>query len=264
MAARRAPGGARLGHYRRSGTTGCVPAGLYFVNTPAPPELDHLRSDAGRAICRYSIRASASTRSLLRRFHTPTRFARWLPSPHVMLWPGYLRHCTRVHLAARRGCGSRCPRAGRVDRGLGRDERRGCRATMAFNGLWPTMLVSRRLPGYERPLRLGRAHRRTGGARGRLHRAVPGADFFSTTTHTGGWRWLKDQIDQNRHAFLRQRGIEGPCPGRSSAGTASTVRRPSRATYAPEVLPERHVLRRVPRPGERRMIPGHGRLHLLL
>ena len=90
-----------FGHYRELGNEpGAYLAGLYFVNAPAPPELDHLRSDCQPSHVtlldpRVGFNALAldgdpninETRTLV-----PV-------AGQLMLWPGYLRHCSRVHLA---------------------------------------------------------------------------------------------------------------------------------------------------------------------
>jgi hypothetical protein len=90
-----------FGAYRELGNEpGAYLAGLYFVNAPAPPELDHLRSDCQPSHVtlldpRVGFNALAldgdpnfnETRTLV-----PV-------AGMLMLWPGYLRHCSRVHLA---------------------------------------------------------------------------------------------------------------------------------------------------------------------
>lgn len=90
-----------FGHYRElANAPGAYLAGLYFVNAPAPPELEHLRSDCLASHLtlvdpRVGFNALAlegdpnfdETRTLV-----PV-------AGQLMLWPGYLRHCSRVHLA---------------------------------------------------------------------------------------------------------------------------------------------------------------------
>jgi hypothetical protein len=90
-----------FGQYRElANEPGAYLAGLYFVNAPAPPELDHLRSDCQPSHIslldpRVGFNALAlegdpnfnETRTLV-----PV-------AGQLMLWPGYLRHCSRVHLA---------------------------------------------------------------------------------------------------------------------------------------------------------------------
>jgi hypothetical protein len=90
-----------FGQYRElANEPGAYLAGLYFVNAPARPELDHLRSDSLASHLtlldpRVGFNALAlegdpnfnETRTLV-------------PVPGMlMLWPGYLRHTSRVHLA---------------------------------------------------------------------------------------------------------------------------------------------------------------------
>jgi hypothetical protein len=90
-----------FGQYRELGNEpGAYLAGLYFVNTPAPPELEHLRSDCLASHLtltdpRVGFNALAiqgdpnfdETRTLAPVAGT------------LMLWPGYLRTFSRVHLA---------------------------------------------------------------------------------------------------------------------------------------------------------------------
>ena len=90
-----------FGHYRELGNEpGAYLAGLYFVNAPAPPELDHLRSD-----CRPSHVTLMDPRvgfnSLALEGDPNFDETRTLvPVPGMlMLWPGYLRYCSRVHLS---------------------------------------------------------------------------------------------------------------------------------------------------------------------
>ena len=78
---------------------------------------------------------------------------------------------------------------------------------MAFTGLWPTMLVRRRLPGFDQPT--------TGLAAYIVEQDAREADFtaryqeqnFFAREHPGV-RWLKEQIDQTTAAFLRHVGID--------------------------------------------------------
>lgn len=90
-----------FGQYRElANAPGAYLAGLYFVNAPSAPELDHLRSDCAASHLtlldpRVGFNALAidgdpnlaETRTL-----APV-------AGQLMLWPGYLRHCSRVHLA---------------------------------------------------------------------------------------------------------------------------------------------------------------------
>lgn len=80
---------------------------------------------------------------------------------------------------------------------------------MTFTGLWPTMLVSRRLPGFEKPTAGLAAHileqeTREADYTVRYHEQ----SFFAS--ERPAVRWLKDQVDQTITAFLRHAGIERP------------------------------------------------------
>jgi hypothetical protein len=90
-----------FGHYRELGNEpGAYLAGFYFVNEPAAPELDHLRSD-----CRASHVSLLDPRvgfnALALEGDPNYNESRTIaPAPgKLMLWPGYLRHTSRVHLA---------------------------------------------------------------------------------------------------------------------------------------------------------------------
>lgn len=90
-----------FGHYRELGNEpGAYLAGLYFVNAPAPPELSHLRSD-----CLPSHVSLLDPRvgfNALAPWGDPNLNENCTLVPAagmLLLWPGYLRHCTRVHLA---------------------------------------------------------------------------------------------------------------------------------------------------------------------
>ncbi len=90
-----------FGQYREpANEPGAYLAGLYFVNAPAPPELDHLRSD-----CLPSHVSLLDPRvgfNALALEGDPNFNETRTLSPvagQLMLWPGYLRHCSRVHLA---------------------------------------------------------------------------------------------------------------------------------------------------------------------
>lgn len=78
---------------------------------------------------------------------------------------------------------------------------------MAFNGVWPTMLITRRLPGFERPT--------AGLAAYILEQEAREADYTARyqeqsflSNERPAVRWLKDQINQTTTAFLRHAGIE--------------------------------------------------------
>jgi uncharacterized protein (TIGR02466 family) len=78
---------------------------------------------------------------------------------------------------------------------------------VVFNGLWPTMLVSRRLPGFEQPTEGLAAHIAEQEARETDYTARYQEQDFFASEHPSV-RWLKDQINQTATAFLRQFGIE--------------------------------------------------------
>jgi uncharacterized protein (TIGR02466 family) len=78
---------------------------------------------------------------------------------------------------------------------------------MEFNGLWPTWLVTRRLPGFEAPNAGLAAHIVALEAREtdltvRFHEQ---RFFSSANSHV---RWLKNEIEQTATAFLRQVGVK--------------------------------------------------------
>jgi len=90
-----------FGHYRELGNEpGAYLAGLYFVNAPGKPELTHLRSDcAASHVSLFDPRVGFNALALeddpnFNESRTLVPVAGML-----MLWPGYLRHCSRVHLA---------------------------------------------------------------------------------------------------------------------------------------------------------------------
>jgi len=83
----------------------------------------------------------------------------------------------------------------------------GAAPRVVFNGLWPTMLVSRRLPGFEQPTEGLAAHIAEQEARETDYTARYQEQDFFASEHASV-RWLKDQINQTATAFLRQFGIE--------------------------------------------------------
>lgn len=90
-----------FGHYRELGNApGAYLAGLYFVNAPAPPELAHLRSDclpSHLTLVDPRVGFNALALDGDPNFVESRTLA---PVPGtLMLWPGYLRHYSRVHLA---------------------------------------------------------------------------------------------------------------------------------------------------------------------
>ena len=90
-----------FGHYRELGNDpGAYLAGFYFVNTPAPPELDHLRSDclpSHVSILDPRVGFNALALEGDGNFNESRSL---VPAAGLLtLWPAYLRHCSRVHLA---------------------------------------------------------------------------------------------------------------------------------------------------------------------
>lgn len=83
----------------------------------------------------------------------------------------------------------------------------GAAPRMAFTGVWPTLLVRRRLPGFEAPT--------AGLAELILEQEAREADYtaryqeqnFFSSEHPAV-RWLQGQVDQTITAFLRHVGIE--------------------------------------------------------
>lgn len=83
----------------------------------------------------------------------------------------------------------------------------GAAPRMAFSGVWPTMLIRRRLPGFEKPTAGLAKHIVEQDARVTDHTArYQEQSFFSSERRSV--HWLKDQIDQTATAFLRHAGIE--------------------------------------------------------
>lgn len=83
----------------------------------------------------------------------------------------------------------------------------GATPRMAFTGVWPTLLVKRQLPGFDKPTAGLAAHiieleARKADYTVRYHEQ----SFF--TGERPSVRWLKDQVDQTIAAFLRHAGIE--------------------------------------------------------
>lgn len=90
-----------FGEYRElANEPGAYLAGMYFVNAPPPPELDHLRSDC--AASHLSLLDPRVGFNALALEGDPNFNETRTLAPlagQLMLWPGYLRHCSRVHLA---------------------------------------------------------------------------------------------------------------------------------------------------------------------
>ena len=90
-----------FGQYRELGNEpGAYLAGSYFVNTPSPPELDHLRSDSFAShISLLDPRVGFDALALDGDPSYPPEITLAPVAGILMLWPGYLRCCSRVHLA---------------------------------------------------------------------------------------------------------------------------------------------------------------------
>ncbi len=90
-----------FGHYRElANEPGAVLAGLYFVNAPAPPELTHLRSDCAPShLTLVDPRVGFNALALAGDPNYEETRTLAPVAGMLMLWPGYLRHCSRVHLA---------------------------------------------------------------------------------------------------------------------------------------------------------------------
>ena len=78
---------------------------------------------------------------------------------------------------------------------------------MAFNGLWPTMLIKRQLPGYQAPTEDLTAHIYEQEAREADYTArFLDQDFFASTRP--GVLWLQQHVEQTANAFLQYVGIK--------------------------------------------------------
>jgi len=83
----------------------------------------------------------------------------------------------------------------------------GAAPRMAFNGVWPTLLLRRRLPGFEQPTAGLAALIAEQEAREADYTArYQEQSFFAS--EDPAVRWLRGEIDQTITAFLRQVGIE--------------------------------------------------------
>lgn len=90
-----------FGQYRELGNEpGAYLSGMYFVNTPEPPELDHLRSDCQASHLSLLDPRVGFNALALEGDPSFNESRTVVPAAGMlMLWPGYLRHCSRVHLA---------------------------------------------------------------------------------------------------------------------------------------------------------------------
>jgi len=79
---------------------GAYASGVYFVNTPAPPELAHVRSDCDPScVSFYDPRVGFNALAVDGDpYHSQVFHAR-PEAGTLMIWPGYVRHIVRVHLA---------------------------------------------------------------------------------------------------------------------------------------------------------------------
>lgn len=78
---------------------------------------------------------------------------------------------------------------------------------MAFNGLWPTFLVKRQLPGFEQPTAGLAEYIAREEAREKDYTARYQEQALFSSKHPAV-RWLREQIDQTATAFLRHVGLE--------------------------------------------------------
>jgi uncharacterized protein (TIGR02466 family) len=79
---------------------------------------------------------------------------------------------------------------------------------MTFNGLWPTLLLSRRLPGFEKPNAGLAAYIAEQEAREADYTARFQEQNLFSREHPAV-RWLKEQIEQTAVGFLGHVGIRG-------------------------------------------------------
>jgi uncharacterized protein (TIGR02466 family) len=82
---------------------------------------------------------------------------------------------------------------------------------MAFSGLWPTLLVKRRLPGFEQPTAELARYIAEQEARETDYTARYLEQGLFSSEHPAV-RWLKEQIEQTAAAFLRHVGIDRAVP----------------------------------------------------
>lgn len=82
---------------------------------------------------------------------------------------------------------------------------------MEFNGVWPTLLILRRLPGFEQPTTELAAYIAEQEAKDTDLTARFREQRFFASEHAAV-RWLKDEVEQTANAFLRQVGIRKAAP----------------------------------------------------
>ena len=90
-----------FGQYRElANEPGAYLAGFYFVNAPASPELKHLRSDSLPShLSLLDPRVGFNAASIKGDPNFDETRTLVPVAGMLILWPGYLRHCSRVHLA---------------------------------------------------------------------------------------------------------------------------------------------------------------------
>jgi len=90
-----------FGHYRElHNEPGAYLAGLYFINSPAPPELTHLRSDClASHLTLTDPRVGFNAQALQGDPNFDETRTLKPVAGTLLLWPAYLRHYSRVHLA---------------------------------------------------------------------------------------------------------------------------------------------------------------------
>ena len=90
-----------FGQYRElANEPGAYLAGFYFVNAPEAPELKHLRSDSLPShLSLLDPRVGFNAASIKGDPNFDETRTLVPVAGMLILWPGYLRHCSRVHLA---------------------------------------------------------------------------------------------------------------------------------------------------------------------
>lgn len=90
-----------FGQYRElANEPGAYLAGYYFANAPAAPELDHLRSDCRAShLSLYDPRVGFNALALQGDPNFDESRTLVPVAGTLLLWPGYLRYCSRVHLS---------------------------------------------------------------------------------------------------------------------------------------------------------------------
>ena len=90
-----------FGQYRElNNAPGAYLSGIYFVNTPEGPMIDHLRSDGFPS--HFSLldpRVGFNAQALVGDANFNEACTIKPVAGTLMIWPAYLRHCSRVHLS---------------------------------------------------------------------------------------------------------------------------------------------------------------------